>query len=267
MVEQLLTLARLNVQQLQANTTKLLPVLSQAIDLLLPVADDKNIQLAVDNQRHFPQLPELDDITVNMDNTSLLMLLKNLLQNAILYTPSEGQVTINITGLAQLIQAQKQLNQHSPQRLQRIVSQDGVGVVQPNNQDALMNLQSKEDMLQTDALVIQVCDSGIGMDKSDYQKVFNPFVRVTSNVEAENTSEHRSDRVAGYQTSNQTSVGVKGTGLGLAIVQQICHQAGVQIYLSATKENGNDNDNQNTNANTKENATNQGLTVTLVFKV
>lgn len=264
LVEQLLTLARLNVQQLQANTTKLLPVLSQAIDLLLPIADDKNIQLAVDNQlQHAPQLPELDDIAVNMDNTSLLMLLKNLLQNAILYTPNAGQVTVNITGLVKLIQAQKHLSQHSPKRLQRIVAQD----TQPNSQDALMNLQSKEEMLQTDALVIQICDSGIGMAKSDYQKVFNPFVRLTSNIEADEhiSQPHRSDRVAGYQTSNQTSIGLKGTGLGLAIVQQICHQAGVQIYLSATKENGNYNDNQNVKANTKENTINQGLTVTLVF--
>lgn len=42
---------------------------------------------------------------------------------------------------------------------------------------------------------------------------------------------------------------VKGTGLGLAIVQQICQQAGVDIYVSASTESNH----------------HAGLTVTLVF--
>ncbi|HCN14633.1 MAG TPA: hypothetical protein DIS69_01015, partial [Moraxellaceae bacterium] len=98
LVEQLLTLARMDAQQSQlterTNTpTDLIAVLREAIKLLFPIADSKDQTLSVDN--HLAALGT-SATQVSLDETALFILLKNLLQNAILYTPTTGNIAVVI---------------------------------------------------------------------------------------------------------------------------------------------------------------------------
>lgn len=225
LVEQLLTLARIDAQQLASSKTDLMAVLTQAVLLLLPIADNKQIELEVNNQLEGTKHNLLYQ-QVNIDETSLMMVLKNLLQNAILYTPASGQVTVSITDSHTLIH-----NQPKDKGDKR------VGITHDVPIENLVN--------QAARLVVQICDTGVGIAPKSYKEVFTPFVRIS---DGENSK--RSD------TSTQQSVGINGTGLGLAIVYQICQQAGVDIYLSPTLSSTKSNDIAEQG---------KGLTVTLVF--
>lgn len=221
LVEQLLTLARADAQKLMSAKTDIMPVFSQAIMLLLPIADNKQIELAVDNKLEGTEGEELSK-QVDIDETSLMMVLKNLLQNAILYTPEKGKVSVNILDTHSLVDAQANLASNSECQLVGITTNTPIGSL----------------LQQPKRLVIQICDTGMGIDVHNYQEVFTPFVRISNNTDA-----MRSD------TAVKQAIETKGTGLGLAIVKQICGQAGVDVYLSATTDNKLD----------------KGLTVTLVF--
>ena len=63
---------------------------------------------------------------------------------------------------------------------------------------------------QQDELVISVIDSGPGIAEADWQRVFDPFVRL--------------------ETSRNRNTG--GIGLGLAIVRSVAHAHGGEIYLN-----------------------------------
>ena len=95
LVEQLLTLARAgslndhidssNIENRPLISVK--AVIEEVISLLIPIIDNKNIELTV----HL-----LADEQVNIAETSLLLVIKNIIQNAIVYTPNHGQVAIKL---------------------------------------------------------------------------------------------------------------------------------------------------------------------------
>lgn len=226
LVEQLLTLARIDAQQLQLSKTDLMPVLTQAVMLLLPIADNKQIELAVDNQLEGTHKQILSE-QINIDETSLMMVLKNLLQNAILYTANGGQVRVAITDTQALL-ANKQFDEKQ-------IEQKQIEHKQPDELVGITTDKTIAELVGNDhRLVVQICDTGVGIAKASYKNAFSPFVRINDGAD-----KGRSDTAS-----------AKGTGLGLAIVQQICEQTGIEIYLSATNKN---------------NEKNKGLTVTLVF--
>lgn len=117
-------------------------------------------------------------------------------------------------------------------------------------------------------LIVQVADTGIGIDAAHYQDVFQPFYRVNQNASSASlaqgqtsSTQTHSDTAKKSFSSKDTSIhsgftGIGGTGLGLSIVYQICQQANIDIYLSPT---------QLVDNNAQTTATTQGLTVTLVF--
>lgn len=265
LVEQLLTLARMEAQQSQlterTNTpTDLIAVLREAIKLLFPIADSKDQTLSVDN--HLAALGG-SATQVSVDETALFILLKNLLQNAILYTPTTGNIAVVIDHMTI-----EDLTQSSS-------STDSTHATHTNFANALtptpvlVNNASNTPNHRAKRLIVQVADTGIGIDAAHYQDVFQPFYRVNQNASSASlaqgqtsSTQTHSDTAKKSFSSKDTSTHsgmtvIGGTGLGLSIVYQICQQANIDIYLSPT---------QLVENNAQTTATTQGLTVTLVFQ-
>lgn len=229
LVEQLLTLARagnietaIGAEHAQSSVKQ---VVEQVISLLIPIADSKDIMLTA----------ELADAgLVPIDETSLLLVIKNLIQNAIVYTPSHGQVAIKLFRL--------EADSLHP------ICDFGTPVLKAKS----VNNQRKGDLNQR--LVLQIMDSGKGIDPNNYDKAFEPFVRLPqsgSDASHDGGFANRSDSVSGKIAN------VEGTGLGLSIVKTVCLQAGIDVFLQASPFN---------QANLQdENWNNKGLCVTLVF--
>jgi len=268
LVEQLLTLARMDAQQSQlterTNTpTDLIAVLREAIKLLFPIADSKDQTLSVDN--HLAALGT-SATQVSLDETALFILLKNLLQNAILYTPTTGNIAVVIDHMTI-----EDLTQSSS-------STDSTHATHANFANpltptpVLVNNASNKPNHRAKRLIVQVADTGIGIDAAHYQDVFQPFYRVNQNASSASlahgqgqgqpsSTQTHSDTAKKSFSSKDTSAHsgltvIGGTGLGLSIVYQICQQAHIDIYLSPTQVVEN---------NAQTTATTQGLTVTLVF--
>lgn len=261
LVEQLLTLARMDAQQSQLTErthtpTDLIAVLREAIKLLLPIADCKDQTLSVDN--HLAMLGA-SATQVSVDETALFILLKNLLQNAILYTQATGNIAVVIDQMTI-----DDLTQPSSSTHANANALTPTPVLVNNASNALNHLAKR--------LIVQVADTGIGIDAAHYQDVFQPFYRVNQNAlsaslaqgqgqgQPSSTQTH-SDTAKKSFSSKDTSIHsgltvIGGTGLGLSIVYQICQQANIDIYLSPT---------QLVDNNPQTTVTTQGLTVTLVF--
>lgn len=231
LVEQLLTLVRAGniATVIETNAPiSVKAIIEQVIGLIIPIADYKNIELTVDlrSDRH-----------INMDETSLLILIKNLMQNAILYTPAKGQVAVKLYELEeQLI-------------LSEAIKHFGSQVIGSENGKSLLKNQTLNPKL-----VLQIIDSGIGISASDYKHAFEPFIRLNEGTNAaannnENTSNLRSD------SAHNTSQSTQGTGLGLSIVKTICEQSNIAVFMNDSK------------LQTKKQSSYRGLCVTLVFSI
>ena len=276
LVKQLLTLARMDAQQSQlterTNTpTDLIAVLREAIKLLFPIADSKDQTLSVDN--HLAALGT-SATQVSVDETALFILLKNLLQNAILYTQATGNIAVVIDQMT--IEDLTQPSSSTNSTHATYATQDTLATytthtnlanaltptpVLVNNANNALNHRAKR-------LIVQVADTGIGIDAAHYQDVFQPFYRVNQNAssaslaqgQTSSTQTHSDTAKKSFPTKDTSAhsglTGIGGTGLGLSIVYQICQQANIDIYLSPT---------QLVDNNAQTTATTQGLTVTLVF--
>ena len=265
LVEQLLTLARMEAQQSQltarTNTpTDLITVLREAIKLLLPIADSKDQTLSLDNHL---AAQGASATQVSVDETALFILLKNLLQNAILYTQATGNIAVVIDQMTI-----EELTQPSS-------STDSTYTTHTNLANALtptpvlVNNASNTLNHRAKRLIVQVADTGIGIDAAHYQDVFQPFYRVNQNAssaslaqgQTSSTQTHSDTAKKSFPTKDTSAhsgfTEIGGTGLGLSIVYQICQQANIDIYLSPT---------QLVDNNAQTTATTQGLTVTLVFQ-
>jgi len=201
---------------------------------------------------------------VSVDETALFILLKNLLQNAILYTPTTGNIAVVIDQMTIDDLTQLSSNTDSTHathaNLANALTPTPVLV---NNASNTLNHRAKR-------LIVQVADTGIGIDAAHYQDVFQPFYRVNQNASSASLA-HGQGQPSSTQTHSDTAkksfstkdtsahsgfTVIGGTGLGLSIVYQICQQANIDIYLSPTQVVEN---------NAQTTATTQGLTVTLVF--
>lgn len=271
LVEQLLTLARMEAQQSQlterTNTpTDLIAVLREAIKLLFPIADSKDQTLSVDNHL---AAQGASATQVSVDETALFILLKNLLQNAILYTPTTGNIAVIIDQMTIEDLTQTSSSTDSTHAAYATHTNFANALtptpVLVNNASNTLNHRAKR-------LIVQVADTGIGIDAAHYQDVFQPFYRVNQNAsssslaqgqgqgQTSSTQTHSDTAKKSFSTKDTSAHSgltvIGGTGLGLSIVYQICQQANIDIYLSPTQVV--ENDAQTT-------TTTQGLTVTLVF--
>ena len=94
LVEQLLTLAReeagASLEAASNASVDLQEIIKLAVADVLPMAVQKRIDIGVVDNQH-PQA-----IIINGENESLRMMLRNLLDNAVKYTPQSGQVDISL---------------------------------------------------------------------------------------------------------------------------------------------------------------------------
>lgn len=236
LVEQLLTLARAgNINtalDTEETSTSVKFIVEQVIGLLIPIADNKNIELTVDLHSNHQ---------VNIDETSLLILVKNLIQNAIVYTPANGQVMVKLYQL-----------DHNLSSLEKSTLKTQYNFGSQVIHSKKLNNPSKTP---DSRLVLQIIDSGAGIHPSDYKNAFEPFVRLNqlsnaadqpSNNIINNINDSRSD-----STSKKLQA-IQGTGLGLSIVKSICEQAGINVFM-------------NDSTATISNQYNKGLCITLAF--
>ncbi len=230
LVEQLLALARADsiLNHAEHKPVSIKMVVEKAIGLVIPIADSKNIALAVELQTND---------CVRMDETSALILIKNLIQNAIIYTPLNGHVAVKLFYLKQSFKDAQALTMDT-------YSSFGTHVIRSTK----INKSTKGI---SERLVIQVMDSGKGIRPDDYATVFEPFVRVGQTSVSE-PSNKATRRLRSDNASKQTEQ-IEGTGLGLSIVKSICEQADIDVFmntslLTASELNGN-----------------QGLCITLIF--
>ncbi|MES0327293.1 MAG: ATP-binding protein [Gammaproteobacteria bacterium] len=89
LVEQLLALAKLEPESFSENleSVNLKNTVIEEAALLAPLAHKKNIELSVN---------ECDELIINADNTSLCLMIRNLLSNAINYTQDSGNIEISL---------------------------------------------------------------------------------------------------------------------------------------------------------------------------
>jgi two-component system, OmpR family, sensor kinase len=238
LVEQLLTLARagnINVMsEAETTPTSVKFIIEQVIGLLIPIADNKNIELTVDLQ---------SNSKVDIDETSLLILIKNLIQNAIVYTPANGQVAVKLYQI-------KPLSDRSGKSALYTQYNFGSHVIQSGKSNNLSKMLDNR-------LVLQIMDSGAGIASIDYKNVFEPFVRLNqlANTTNQFSVDQFSDTINASRSdsASKQSQQIEGTGLGLSIVKSICEQADIDVFMNdATSEILNLNGNR-------------GLCITLIF--
>lgn len=244
LIEQLLTLARAgNISSVKEGNLRpttpasVAAVTQQAVGLLIPIADHKNIDLTVDLNAALDTTATPSTLAY-VDETSLLLVIKNLIQNAIVYTPEQGQVRVILHHFSATAAA---FNDND-QTLLASLGQQVIGARRAGNPKELATKLAGK-------WVFQVMDSGVGIAPNAYVQAFEPFVRLsqsqpmptdmanqsslsasptTINGSVINSDEARSDS-AGHKIRD-----VEGTGLGLSIVKTICEQAGIDVYMSAS---------------------------------
>lgn len=227
LVEQLLTLARAGnmtiINQAEHKLVAVNEVIEQVIGLLIPIADHKNIALSVQSDTD----TRIGTGKVAIEETVLLMLIKNLVQNAIMYTPNNGQVAVKLFYLPKSSNA---LEPTTP----NLCASFGTQVIHSVKSYNLSGAR-------TSRLVLQIMDSGAGIAATDYESVFEPFVRLnqkastTEKLVEKSSNSSRSDNVIKSNLAThhlKKSDEIEGTGLGLSIVKTICQQANIDVFMS-----------------------------------
>ncbi len=138
LIEKLLTLTRLNGRIDASTPHRLSDKIKETINLLLPIITDKNLTFTTDIDD--------DDFLVTVDATALLLLIKNLIQNAVLYTPNNEKIHVILTK-----------NKHKLQDFGTKVIGDG----------------------EQNDIFLQIKDGGIGVSPKDYVAMFEPFKRLS----------------------------------------------------------------------------------------
>ena len=190
MVNELLTMARLNGGEIGREQVVINSLVSDTVNLLLPIIDDKSLALEIIN---------LDaPSTILADDTVMMLVIKNLIQNAVNYTPVGGMIT----------------------------------VISAKWGDARLHALGRTvigDAPRRGYTVFQVIDTGVGISESDYDKVFDAFVRLSV--------DQGGDSFVGSSSSKERSdVAQGGTGLGLAMVKNICAELGISISMSPSQD-------------------------------
>lgn len=160
LLENLLFWARSQRKELNVTPRELSleDIIEDNLDLLNSSAKHKNINLQNNLKR---------DYRIKADYNLIITVVRNLISNAIKFTPENGTICIN---------------------------------AEPKN----------------DFVVVSVSDTGIGIDKSTLEKIFNPDTRYTT-----------------LGTNHE-----KGTGLGLMLCKEFVEKNGGEIWVESKKEEG-----------------------------
>ncbi|MCB9435595.1 MAG: response regulator [Anaerolineales bacterium] len=148
-------------------------VVQTAHDVVAAMAEEKQIQLQIEHTL---------SKTVPMDEQAIVQVLVNLLTNAIEYTETSGCVMLRCYNLA-----------------------DGHYLLPENHYPPIMLLPPR-------GVVVEVQDTGSGIESTDYIKVFQEFVRLSTQQQ--------------------------GVGLGLSVSQRLVRLHGGEIWVSSLAGEG-----------------------------
>ena len=151
---------------------------------LASVAEDKHIEL----------FQKDGDCMITGSYLLLYRAVYNLVENAIKYNKPDGSVTISIRS--------EQISAHT--RKNSIPSMSAHTVSSPISN------------AETDAAIVEVTDTGIGISPENQEKIFSPFFRVDK--------------------SRSRAMG--GAGLGLALVSEIARQHNGEVKVLRSSEKG-----------------------------
>ncbi|PLP99810.1 hypothetical protein CYJ10_15630 [Cupriavidus pauculus] len=87
LLEQLLSLARVQSAPASASATSVLQVIRRVIEDLMPLADTRGADIGVLTD---------DDVRLKVDGVELYTLIRNLLDNAVRYSPAGGAIDLSI---------------------------------------------------------------------------------------------------------------------------------------------------------------------------
>jgi CheY-like chemotaxis protein len=118
---------------------------------------------------------------INVEERRIRQVLINLLTNAVKFTPSEGQVNFLVA----------------------------VGCC--DTWQGTATIPDRIKLMNSPMIIFQVVDTGIGIASNDLQRLFHPFVQVSSSLNRQ----------------------YEGTGLGLALVKQIVELHGGQVMAES----------------------------------
>ncbi|HTA45232.1 MAG TPA: response regulator [Bryobacteraceae bacterium] len=158
LINEVLDLARIEAGRLglSVEPVRIEPVITEALDLVSPIAGQQNVTLSADLDGH-------GGLSVSADRQRLKQVLLNLLSNAIKFNRTNGHVTLTCRKTA------------------------------------------------VDRMLIEIADTGAGIDDAGLQKIFTPFERLDA------------DRNA-----------VAGTGLGLALSKRMIDAMGGVLGAAST---------------------------------
>ena len=191
-------------------------ILNNVIELQLVPIQQKGLQLKTNISQ--------EEILVNVDPAKLKQVLINVVGNAVKFTDT-GVITINVQVKDDpIIIEQKDINlssSHGELRLsgvqEKTQSQVELQAVKTESSNSLSQNSaqlSTKRAYQTKKVTITVCDTGIGINPSQQEKLFRPFVMV----------------------DGSTTRRFGGTGLGLAISRNLVELMGGEINLYSAGE-------------------------------
>jgi len=152
-----------------------------------PVAEKSGVSLCVEITEPLPILTG--------DHKLLVQALRNVLSNAIRHTSTGGEVLVRAFG----VQA---WNEH----IQKA--------------EHVSNRGQTESNIGDESIVIEIYDTGPGIEPADQERIFKPFERGTSTG------------------LSQGSLGSEGMGLGLAIARDITERHGGMLRIRSTTGEG-----------------------------
>jgi two-component system phosphate regulon sensor histidine kinase PhoR len=168
----------------------------EEIDKMLPLAREKFQILSVIG---------LDDVPTWGHDGQLRQTIRNLLNNAIKYTPKEGQIRCECQVLAHIESCQNSNSEPTSEQ----------SPATPSPGETMMTRWPGLDMLpDTQWAALRVVDTGIGIDPKDLPRVFERFYRVNA----------------------QQSI--RGTGLGLPIARELVEMHSGHINVASTPGKG-----------------------------
>jgi two-component system, OmpR family, phosphate regulon sensor histidine kinase PhoR len=192
LVDDLLELSRIESGRikLQLEPTDINGVLEVAAERMTPLAQERSICLVVEASEGLPE--------VQGDGERIGQVLINLIHNAIKFTPDGGSITLS----AEFITPQDHRVTLAPRITGQLVPQP----------------------IAAPMVLVQVRDTGVGIDEEDLSRVFERFFKARDLPNRERARQQRPATLPGHYG---------GTGLGLAIARYIVEAHHGQIWAES----------------------------------
>lgn len=139
----------------------------------------------------------------SVEDVNILSILAGVIRIAKVNAEAKG-VKVSVTHNKK----EKKIIKGDPLLIQIALSNVISNAIKYNHMDGVVEIDVDEDK---NNLIIKVCDSGIGIPKAEFDKIFNDF----------------------YRASNIKKTGLEGAGLGMSVVKQIVDKHGGKIKIES----------------------------------